>query len=144
MQSWNWGLGFAIPAAAMALAVVIFLSGHHKYKMKKPAGSPIVTAAGVSWHGLREYLGSFSFRACRGAAQDVGIQPNVCSTFSVPCDTGVPRHGNCVRFVQSCANSFVLVADQFSINTTEQESSCTYTSCCVVFSASEQLGFCAT
>lgn len=76
MQSWSWGLGYAIPALAMALAIVIFLAGLPMYSMKQPAGSPIATATILSWHALKELLGSYFTNAPRAAA--IG-EPGTCS-----------------------------------------------------------------
>lgn len=43
----------------MALAILVFLSGSHKYKFERPTGSPIVTAVKISWCAAVEYLGGF-------------------------------------------------------------------------------------
>ncbi|XP_027332418.1 protein NRT1/ PTR FAMILY 8.1-like [Abrus precatorius] len=37
----SWGLGFGIPAVAMAIAVVSFFSGTRLYRNQKPGGSPL-------------------------------------------------------------------------------------------------------
>ncbi|OVA17671.1 Proton-dependent oligopeptide transporter family [Macleaya cordata] len=37
----GWGLGFGIPAIAMAIAVVSFFSGSRLYRFQKPGGSPL-------------------------------------------------------------------------------------------------------
>ena len=37
----EWGLGFALPAAAMAIALSLFLFGTKKYRHKIPSTSPV-------------------------------------------------------------------------------------------------------
>jgi dipeptide/tripeptide permease len=72
VQSWSWGLGFSIPALAMALAVIIFLSGQHKYKRKRPDGSPIGTAANITWHALEEFFANLLTVPSETAAPERG------------------------------------------------------------------------
>ncbi|KAF5191846.1 NRT1/ PTR FAMILY 8.1 [Thalictrum thalictroides] len=43
----GWGIGFGIPAIAMALAVVAFFSGTMLYRLQKPGGSPLTGFAQV-------------------------------------------------------------------------------------------------
>lgn len=37
----GWGLGFGVPAVAMAIALVFFFSGTRLYRLQPPAGSPL-------------------------------------------------------------------------------------------------------
>ena len=51
----SWGLGFGIPAAAMAIAVVSFFSGTRLYRNQKPGGSALTRIAQVIVAGFRKY-----------------------------------------------------------------------------------------
>lgn len=50
----GWGLGFGIPAVAMAIAVVSFFLGTPLYRHQKPGGSPITRIAQVIVASLRK------------------------------------------------------------------------------------------
>jgi dipeptide/tripeptide permease len=49
VQEWSWGVGFAIPAVAMALAVVLFVAGRNKYTYQEAKGSPLERLARLVW-----------------------------------------------------------------------------------------------
>ncbi|MCI59258.1 peptide transporter PTR1-like, partial [Trifolium medium] len=51
----SWGLGFGIPAVAMAIAVVSFFSGTRLYRNQKPGGSPITRTCQVIVASIRKY-----------------------------------------------------------------------------------------
>ncbi|KAL5580817.1 hypothetical protein UlMin_013259 [Ulmus minor] len=51
----SWGLGFGIPAVAMAVAVVSFFSGTRLYRYQKPGGSPLTRIAQVVVAALRKH-----------------------------------------------------------------------------------------
>ncbi|PNY00007.1 peptide transporter PTR1-like protein, partial [Trifolium pratense] len=51
----SWGLGFGIPAVAMAIAVVSFFSGTRLYRNQKPGGSPITRICQVIVASIRKY-----------------------------------------------------------------------------------------
>ncbi|XP_030447509.1 protein NRT1/ PTR FAMILY 8.1-like [Syzygium oleosum] len=51
----GWGLGFAIPAAAMAIAVCTFFSGTRLYRNQKPGGSPLTRLCQVVVASFRKY-----------------------------------------------------------------------------------------
>lgn len=51
----GWGVGFGIPAAAMAIAVVSFFSGSRLYRNQKPGGSPLTRMAQVVVASLKKY-----------------------------------------------------------------------------------------
>lgn len=51
----GWGLGFGIPAVAMAIAVVSFFSGTRLYRNQKPAGSPLTRLCQVVVASTRKY-----------------------------------------------------------------------------------------
>lgn len=51
----SWGLGFGIPAVAMAIAVVSFFSGTRLYRNQKPGGSPITRMCQVIVASIRKY-----------------------------------------------------------------------------------------
>jgi POT family len=55
-QSKSWGIGFAIPAVAMVIAVLIFMSGHKYYTHVKPTGSPLERALDLSFHSFLYWL----------------------------------------------------------------------------------------
>ncbi|TKY56441.1 NRT1/ PTR FAMILY 8.1 [Spatholobus suberectus] len=50
----SWGLGFGIPAVAMAIAVVSFLSGTKLYRNQKPGGSPLTRMCQVIVASIRK------------------------------------------------------------------------------------------
>ncbi|KAH7352364.1 hypothetical protein KP509_19G041500 [Ceratopteris richardii] len=50
----SWGLGFGIPAIAMAVALVIFMAGTKFYRHKVPAGSPLTLIAKVVISAIRK------------------------------------------------------------------------------------------
>ncbi|KAI6671011.1 hypothetical protein NL676_005896 [Syzygium grande] len=51
----GWGLGFGIPAAAMAIAVSTFFSGTRLYRNQKPGGSPLTRLCQVVVASFRKY-----------------------------------------------------------------------------------------
>lgn len=51
----GWGVGFGIPAAAMAIAVVSFFSGTLLYRNQKPGGSPLTRMSQVVVASLKKY-----------------------------------------------------------------------------------------
>ncbi|XP_059660827.1 protein NRT1/ PTR FAMILY 8.2-like isoform X2 [Cornus florida] len=51
----GWGLGFGIPAATMAIAVVSFFSGTRLYRYQKPGGSPLTRICQVVVASVRKY-----------------------------------------------------------------------------------------
>ncbi|KAF7815739.1 protein NRT1/ PTR FAMILY 8.1-like [Senna tora] len=51
----GWGLGFGIPAVAMAIAVVRFFSGTRLYRHQKPGGSPLTRLCQVVVASVRKY-----------------------------------------------------------------------------------------
>lgn len=51
----GWGLGFGIPAAAMAIAVCTFFSGTRLYRNQKPGGSPLTRLSQVVVASFRKY-----------------------------------------------------------------------------------------
>ncbi|KAF7816072.1 protein NRT1/ PTR FAMILY 8.1-like [Senna tora] len=51
----GWGLGFGIPAVAMAIAVVSFFSGTRLYRHQKPGGSPLTRLCQVVVASVRKY-----------------------------------------------------------------------------------------
>ncbi|XP_054820071.1 protein NRT1/ PTR FAMILY 8.1-like [Prosopis cineraria] len=51
----GWGLGFGIPAAAMAIAVVFFFSGTRLYRHQKPGGSPLTRIFQVIVASMRKH-----------------------------------------------------------------------------------------
>ncbi|KAI3427654.1 uncharacterized protein J3R85_009342 [Psidium guajava] len=51
----GWGLGFGIPAAAMAIAVCTFFSGTRLYRNQKPGGSPLTRLCQVVVASFRKY-----------------------------------------------------------------------------------------
>ncbi|KAI5435263.1 protein NRT1/ PTR FAMILY 8.1 [Lathyrus oleraceus] len=51
----SWGLGFGIPAVAMAIAVVSFFSGTRLYRNQKPGGSPVTRMCQVIVASIRKY-----------------------------------------------------------------------------------------
>lgn len=51
----GWGVGFGIPAAAMAIAVVSFFSGTRLYRNQKPGGSPLTRMSQVVVASLKKY-----------------------------------------------------------------------------------------
>lgn len=55
-QGKSWGIGFAIPAVAMLLAVIIFVAGNGRYKHEKPTGSPLERVADITWHACGHSL----------------------------------------------------------------------------------------
>ncbi|KAG7947163.1 hypothetical protein I3843_14G080200 [Carya illinoinensis] len=50
----GWGLGFGIPAVAMAIAVLSFFSGTRLYRNQKPGGSPLTRICQVVVASLRK------------------------------------------------------------------------------------------
>ncbi|RDY04915.1 Protein NRT1/ PTR FAMILY 8.1 [Mucuna pruriens] len=50
----SWGLGFGIPAVAMAIAVVSFFSGTKLYRNQKPGGSPLTRMCQVIVASIRK------------------------------------------------------------------------------------------
>eukprot|EP00892_Ulva_mutabilis_P001566 jgi/Ulvmu1/1140/UM107_0014.1 len=56
IQGRSWGVGFAIPAVAMLLAVLIFVAGNGRYKHEKPTGSPLERVADITWHACGHSL----------------------------------------------------------------------------------------
>ncbi|XP_024026707.1 protein NRT1/ PTR FAMILY 8.1 [Morus notabilis] len=50
----SWGLGFGIPAATMAVAIVSFFSGTRLYRNQKPGGSPLIRIAQVVVAAMRK------------------------------------------------------------------------------------------
>lgn len=51
----GWGLGFSIPAAAMAIAVCTFFSGTRLFRNQKPGGSPLTRLCQVVVASFRKY-----------------------------------------------------------------------------------------
>ncbi|KAI6671013.1 hypothetical protein NL676_005898 [Syzygium grande] len=51
----GWGLGFGIPAAAMAIAVCTFFLGTRLYRNQKPGGSPLTRLCQVVVASFRKY-----------------------------------------------------------------------------------------
>ncbi|XP_028771464.1 protein NRT1/ PTR FAMILY 8.2-like [Neltuma alba] len=51
----GWGLGFGIPAVAMAVAVVFYFSGTRLYRHQKPGGSPLTRLFQVVVASLRKH-----------------------------------------------------------------------------------------
>lgn len=51
----GWGIGFAIPALCMVLAIVVFLSGTLHYRFQKPKGSPITRICQVLVAACRKW-----------------------------------------------------------------------------------------
>lgn len=51
----SWGLGFGIPAVAMAIAVASFFSGTRLYRNQKPGGSPLTRICQVIVASIRKY-----------------------------------------------------------------------------------------
>ncbi|KAK9124417.1 hypothetical protein Sjap_014019 [Stephania japonica] len=51
----GWGLGFGVPAIAMALAVIFFFSGTRLYRRQKPGGSPFFRIFQVLVASLRKF-----------------------------------------------------------------------------------------
>ena len=51
----GWGVGFGIPAAAMAIAVVSFFSGTRLYRNQKPGGSPLTRMSQVVLASIKKY-----------------------------------------------------------------------------------------
>ncbi|XP_020236789.1 protein NRT1/ PTR FAMILY 8.1 [Cajanus cajan] len=51
----SWGLGFGIPAVAMAIAVVSFFSGTKLYRNQKPGGSPLTRICQVIVASIRKF-----------------------------------------------------------------------------------------
>ncbi|XP_071723063.1 protein NRT1/ PTR FAMILY 8.1-like [Rutidosis leptorrhynchoides] len=51
----SWGLGFGIPAAAMAVAVVTFFLGSRRYRNQKPGGSPLTRLCQVLVASFRKH-----------------------------------------------------------------------------------------
>ncbi|PON70610.1 Proton-dependent oligopeptide transporter [Parasponia andersonii] len=51
----SWGLGFGIPAAAMAIAVISFFSGTRLYRNQKPGDSALTRIAQVVVAAFRKY-----------------------------------------------------------------------------------------
>ncbi|KAF8010372.1 hypothetical protein BT93_J1104 [Corymbia citriodora subsp. variegata] len=51
----GWGLGFGIPAVAMAIAVCTFFSGTRLYRNQKPGGSPLTRLCQVVVASFRKY-----------------------------------------------------------------------------------------
>ena len=62
----NWGIGFAIPAVAMAMAVVLFVAGHNRYTHQEPRGSPLERLVALSWAATVEVF--------RGGKRYEGLQ----------------------------------------------------------------------
>ena len=58
VQERSWGIGFAIPAVAMALAVVFFIAGYRKYTHQPIKGSPIERLTYLCWGAIVEFLSS--------------------------------------------------------------------------------------
>lgn len=50
----SWGLGFGIPAVAMAIAILSFFSGTRLYRNQKPGGSPLTRIAQVVMAAVRK------------------------------------------------------------------------------------------
>ena len=50
----SWGVGFAIPAFAMALAIVVFIAGSPRYKHVEPSESPIARVVKVTVAAWKE------------------------------------------------------------------------------------------
>lgn len=57
IQGFNWGLGFAIPAVAMAIAVLCFVAGYRLYKHQQPMGSPITRVVNITLLSIRCSIG---------------------------------------------------------------------------------------
>ncbi|KAJ0083424.1 hypothetical protein Patl1_31156 [Pistacia atlantica] len=51
----GWGLGFGIPAIAMAIAVITFFSGSRLYRNQKPGGSPLTRLCQVVVASIKKY-----------------------------------------------------------------------------------------
>ncbi|XP_058109266.1 protein NRT1/ PTR FAMILY 8.1-like [Magnolia sinica] len=51
----GWGLGFGIPAVAMAIAVISFFSGTRLYRHQKPGGSPLTRIFQVMVASFRKF-----------------------------------------------------------------------------------------
>lgn len=50
----SWGIGFAIPAFAMAVAIVVFIAGSPRYKHVEPSESPIARVIKVTLAAWKE------------------------------------------------------------------------------------------
>lgn len=73
VQGKSWGIGFAIPAVAMLLAVVIFVAGNGRYKHEKPTGSPLERVADITWHACGHSLRRLL--CCGSAPQQEVVTP---------------------------------------------------------------------
>ena len=93
MQEQNWGIGFAIPAVAMALAVVLFVAGYKRYTHQQAKGSPLERLISMSSGAVVEFfktLGAkFRGRQVDGYAPvqpptqlDDGVQRRTCSMLT--------------------------------------------------------------
>lgn len=54
-DNFGWGVGFGIPAGAMAVAVCIFLAGTPFYRHKQPGGSPLTRVSQVFVAAVRNW-----------------------------------------------------------------------------------------
>lgn len=51
----GWGIGFGIPAGAMAIALCVFVAGTRRYRHKQPGGSPLTRVLQVFVAAIRNW-----------------------------------------------------------------------------------------
>lgn len=66
----SWGVGFAIPAVCMALAVVVFIAGSGRYKHVQPAESPFSRVFKITWAAFRARRRAAATAAAAAALPD--------------------------------------------------------------------------
>ena len=69
----SWGVGFAIPAVCMALAVVVFIAGSGRYKHVQPSESPFSRVFKITWAAIRSRRRAAAAAAAAAALPDEDV-----------------------------------------------------------------------